>query len=876
MARGALLPETMYRIRTLLLPLLLLLLPVAALAQRVTGVVTDARTGEALPFVNVVYERGAGVQTDTQGRFSLPLRSGRLRFSMIGYETRTLRPEQGHALRVKLTPLDNAFGEAVVRGRKAKYSRKDNPAVELMRRVIAAKGGNDLKQRPFYSVDKYTKMTFALNEVTEKVFQEGKFKRLPFLKEHVEVCNETGTLILPVSVNEKATREIYRRKPESRKTIIRGERQNGLNDFFATGDMLTTLLEDCFTDVDLYDDNILLLRKTFLSPIATHGAIGFYRYFIEDTLQVDGERCVRLDFTPNNKQDVALSGSLFVSLGDQPRVVRADVGIPHGSGVNFVERMRVIQTYKRLPDGSRVIAGDDMIVQLALVDFLQKLLVRRTTAYTGYDFAAIPERDFDFDGPTYVLPEAAMQTDDFWRAQRPAELSQSEDRMALMMKRLQGVKGFNFALFALKAFLENFVETSKNPQRPSRVDIGPVNTIVSDNFVEGLRLRASAQTTAYFNPHLFLKGYVAYGTKDARWKGMGEVTYAVNKKKYSPHEFPVNNVTLSYANDVMSPSDKFLPTDKDNVFTSFKWTEVDHMQYYETWKLSWEREWRNNLRFKLQLRTERDRPTAALFYQSLDGGSAPSPSPVNRRHTFRTTDFCGILSYQPGTTWIHTKQHRIPANHNAPIYMLQHTTGVYAHQGRNRYYHLTEASYYKRFWLNSWGRLTTKTSAGVQWARVPFPLLIMPAANLSYVGQYNMFNMLDNMEFPTDRYATFMLDWDVNGKLFNRIPLFRRLKWREHVGFNVLWGDLTHKNDPTRPENAGDARLFYFPGRYQSDGTFQYLSRVIDPAKPYMEYFVGVTNIFKFFQVDYVHRMNYTDRPGTKKHGVRLMMTVKF
>jgi hypothetical protein len=280
--------------RLLLLLTLLLGCIGAALAQRnISGVVIDSKTGEKLPFVNVIYVDGGGTQTDFDGRFTLSFKAGRLRFSVLGYETKTVSvKEVADSLVFRLKSLDRSLGTAEVTGKKTKYSRKNNPAVELMRKVIAAKKSSDLHQHDYYSIDKYSKITFALNDVTDKVFEEGKFKKLPFLKDHVEVCNETGKLILPLSVDETVTRLIYRKEPKSEKNIILGQRSNGINDLLNTGDIVNTMLKDCFTDVDIYNDEVRLLQYPFTSPISSRTAISFYRYFIVDTLMVDGkQRC---------------------------------------------------------------------------------------------------------------------------------------------------------------------------------------------------------------------------------------------------------------------------------------------------------------------------------------------------------------------------------------------------------------------------------------------------------------------------------------------------------------------------------------------------------------------------------------------------------
>lgn len=864
--------------RFILLSILLLCYVASTVAQStISGKVVDAKTGEALPFVNIVANSGQNTRTDIDGCFKLPYRQGRLRISFIGYETSTLAIKApSDSLIVKLTPLESSLGTAVVTTKKSKYSRKNNPAVELMKKVIAAKDSSDLRQHDFYSIDKYSKLTFAVNDVTDAIFEEGKLKKFSFLKEHVEVCNETGKLILPLSVDETVTRLIYRRNPHSEKNIILGQQQTGINDLFNTGDIVNTMLKDCFTDVNIYQDEVRLLQYPFISPISTSKGISFYRFFIVDTLMVNGkDKCIQVDFTPNNAQDFGFSGSIYIMADSTYRVRKVDMGIPVRSDVNFVENMRIIQEFIQLPTGEQVISRDDMIVQMKIAKFLTKFQVKRDTEYSNYSFEPVPDRTFKVKGSTLTTANAHVQDETFWNTYRGDSLTQSEGSLDQLIKRIENIKGFKPVLWIGKAFIENFVETSVDPHKPSKVDIGPVNTMLSQNFVDGFRMRASAQTTANFNKHLFLKGYVAYGFKDHKWKGMGEVTYSFNPKAYLPREFPVNNLTFNYSRDVMSPSDKFLPTDKDNVFTSFKWTEVDHMMYYETFRLSWDREWENGLRINLQAKTEKDTPTGNFFYQPLNTGLVSQDLSTHYAN-LRTYEFTAGIRFQPGVTWINTKQRRIAANNDAPIFSLNHTTGLYNFPQHASYpYNFTEGTIYKRFWMASWGKMDFTLKGGIQWNKVPSSLLIMPAANLSYIMEDNTFNLIDNMEFLNDRYVSLMYSWDLNGKIFNRIPLLCKLKWREYIGCNVLWGTLTDKNNPYLEQNANSGRLLYFPGNFAEDGTFTPLSKVMDKKKPYVEVVVGIHNIFKIFHIEYVRRLTYIDS-HTKEWGIRGMFRLTF
>lgn len=849
------------------------LLTAAALAQLVRGVVTDEGTGEAIPFVNVYYNKGERTQTDTEGRFSIRQRGATLHFSLVGYKTKQVKVTSGDSLHIRLAAHTTEFSSATVTAKKNKYSRKNNPAVELMRRVIAAKERYHFRATDFYSVNKYSKMVFALNEVEERLFGHSDMGRFAFLKKHIETSKETGKRILPISVEEVSSREIYRRSPEAKKTIVTGQRQQGINDLINTGEILNTMLHECFSDVNIYEDHIRLLRHQFLSPISQRGAIQFYRYFIEDTVRVGNERAIHLTFTPNNPQDFGFSGDLYVLADSSYRVVRADLGVPVNSSINWVERMTIHQDFTTLPTGEQVLAHDDLIIQLKVTSFIQKLQVRRTTDYSDFSSAPIPEKDFRFRGNTRTEADAFLRSEDFWKERRSEELSQSEEDMGLLIKRLQSVKGFKYGIFVVKAFIENFIETSTDPKKPSKVDIGPVNTIISQSQLEGLRLRASAQTTAFLHPHLFAKGYLAYGFKDRRWKGMGELTYSFNKKAYLPREFPVNNLVVQYQNDLIRVSDPFIPTDKDNVFASFKWSGSKHLLYNELLRLSWDREWANGLRLNLQLRSQRQQPTGSLFYQLL--GTAPvSANPADHLSHLRMTDLTLQLQYQPGATFINTKQRRISVNKDIPIYSFSHTMGVKGVLGNRFTYNLTEAGVYKRVWFGSWGDMRFRLKGGVQWNKVPFPLLIIPASNLSYLVQEGTFNLIDNMEFLNDRYASFMYSWDINGKIFNRIPLLKKLKWREYIGFNVLWGQLSDKNSPWK--NPTDPSLMHFPGTFQPDGSFEYLSSPMDPKRPYLEAMFGIHNIFKVFHIQYVRRLSYLNNPDTKRWGIRIKFHLTF
>ncbi len=846
--------------------LLLLIFSLAIDAQTIRGVVVDEETGDSIPHPGLQYKKGKVVVSGgSDGSFSIPrLNDEYLTVSAVGYKTLQILigPNTPARMRITLKPDTKRLKEVTVRGKKGKYSRKNNPAVELMKRVIAAKKRNDLENHDYYRYDKYQKLTLAVNDITPAEVEKEKGKNRQWLVNQIEFCPYNNKLILPLSVDETVTQHIYRKDPKKEKTIVLGQRATGVNDLIQTGEMLNTVLKDVFTDVDLYDDQIRLLQYPFTSPIGKD-AIAFYRFYIVDTVYVDRDECYHLEFTPNNQQDFGFRGELWVLTDSTLHVKKCRLSLPRKSDVNFTDNLSVTQEFTKLPNGEWVLTTDDMYVEMSVVDFLTKAVVIRTTRMTDYAFDPIPDKAFKGKAKVKYDPSSRMRGDDFWADNRTVELTGSERGMGTFIDNLTKTKGFKYLLFGMKVLIENYVETG-GKTHPSLVDIGPINTMVSTNFIDGMRTRLSAQTTANLNPHLFVSGYYARGWDSRKNYYKGQVTYSFNKKEYMPWEFPKRTLTFTSTYDVCSPSDKFIPTDKDNVFTSFKWTDVDKMMFYNRQELAFEYEQDWGFKTTVRLKTEENEACGKLYFTPLSLYDAETPAIEHGK--IRTTEASIELRYAPGETYVNSKQRRLKINYDPPVFTLSHTVGVKGVLGGDYNYNFTEASVYKRFWLNSWGKLDVTLKGGIQWNKVPFPLLIMPAANLSYIVEDETFNMINNMEFLNDRYASLDVSWDLNGKIFNRIPLIKKLKWREWLGVKVLWGTLTDKNNPTLAANAGDPLLMQFP-----EGSY-----VMDPHRPYIELIAGIHNIFKIFHVQFVHRLNYNGLPTAKKNGVRLMMRFTF
>ncbi len=849
----------------LIITLMLLAFCLPSSAQQITGYITDAETGDSIPFVSVVYKgHSMAAVSDTAGHYSIIRRNGwKLSFSAVGYKATVvhINSQTKSPLNIVLTPDKQQLAEVTVKAKRNRYSRKDNPAVELMKKVIAAKKESNLANHDYYKYNKYEKLTLAANDLSPQMLQEKPFSSTPWLMDQVEVCKYNLKMILPLSVDETVSEIVYRKNPQSKKTYIKGQQSSGINDLFQTGDILNIVMKDVFTDVDLYDDQIRLLQYPFTSPIGKD-AISFYRFYIVDTLKVEADSCIRLHFLPNNQMDFGFRGDIYILKDSTYHVRRCELTLPKQTSVNFVKNMRIEQEFEKLENGEWVLTQDDMVTELQFAKFLQQAIVIRNTRLGEYSFNELPKKLFKGARTEIREPDAGMQGKNFWNRYRQVELTKSENQMGDFVTNIQRIKGFKYIMYGLNALIENSIETGD----PNKFDISPVNTIISRNQIDGWRSRLSMKTTANLNKRFFWDGYYAHGWGSHKNYYSTGLTYSFIDKVYMPWEYPKRTLKLESTYDMSSPSDRYLPTDKDNFLVAFKWAGINKMTINNRQKLSFEYEMYGGLRTSLSLKAEEYEACGNMSFRTLDQPEVKYDGLKPNHEFMRTTEIFAELRYAPSETYINSKQRRVTINHDAPSMSISHTIGLKNVLGGQYRSNFTEAKLYQRFWLNSWGKVDLHLKAGIQWNQVPYMLLIHPVANQSFVIEEEMFNLINNMEFLNDRYASMMLSWDMNGKFFNRVPLLKKLKWREYLAVNMLWGQLTDKNNPYLPENAGNPTLMYFP-----EGCY-----IMHHRKPYIEAVVGVHNIFKILHVEYVRRLNYLELPTSEKWGIRYIFRLTF
>lgn len=830
-----------------------------------SGIVKDSITGEPLPFVSVYFDGSTiGAMTDDNGTFTLQNNQGytKLAAASLGYDTKfiDLKPgKKNDNLEVLLKPTAFEISEVVVKPKREKYTRKDNPAVELIKKVIVHKNDNRIEAKPEYQTEVYEKLSLSLDNFNPNLDKNKFLKKFKFIKNYLDTSEFNGKPILTVSVRENLSDFYYRKSPKAEKTIVRAKRMQGIDKTLDDGGGITSNLEEIFKSINIFDNNIPILLNRFVSPLSSTLATTYYHYYIMDTLDVGGDKCVDLAFVPANSESYGFTGRLYITLDGNYAVKKVLLNTPANINLNWVDKLRIEQEFKQMPDSTWVLDQENTFVNFYVVKGTQQLYAHQLRNYDNYNFnVQNADSVFGLLGALHVLPEATAQPDTFWTHNRPIPLKEKEDALKDLLGQLRKVPAFNAIIKTAEILITGYIPTA-NDKKVTKFDFGPMNTTFSANHLEGFRMRVGGMTTANLNPYWFASGYLAYGTNDRKIKYNLKLTHSFTKKEYHEGENPVNNLSFIQEYDVYTPGQDFLFTSKDNIFVAWKVGEpVTKMQYIRKSVLQYEKEWLNGLTWKSWIMNQNNEAAGTLQYIKRDESG-------NLYHIkdFTTSEICTQLRFAPGERAYNGrsgKESVFNLSKDAPVFKLSHQLGIKGVLGGDYNYNHTEISAEKRIWLSSFGHIDAQVKAGKVWDKVPFPLLILPNTNQSITIQPEAFHMMNALEFVTDQYVSFNATYYLKGWILNRIPGIKWLRLREVLSFNMIYGGLTDKNNPTLTPG-----LFLLPDGTQPLG-----------STPYMECSVGLENIFKILRIDYYRRLTYLDHPDIKKGGIRIALRFTF
>lgn len=820
----------------------------------IKGFVKDAITKQGMSFVSVVFKDGKGVTTGDDGSYSIETRNPKyttLIFSYAGYVKVTKQITAGieQTLNVELE-MTSSLKEVVVKRGRGKYRNRNNPAVELIDRVLENKEKNRVKSYDYVQYQQYEKLGLSLANRPEKIAKNRIFKNYKFILENVDTSMVEGKSLLPIYIEEKLSNKFYRKNPSFEKTYVLGEKKVNYGEFLDQAG-ISSYLKSLYADIDIYNNNIALLNQQFLSPIADMGP-AFYRYYIRDTTEIDSIKLVRLYFTPKNPNDLLFRGTMYITLDGNYSIQKIDMTISKKANLNWTRELKIKQDFEKGFDGRYHVIKSDMLTEFALVNSSSgSMFGERVVSFKDFILNQ-PAADSIYKGKDIIdlTGVTGSNADSFWVSQRHQPLSNVEAKAYYNIDSLKNLKSFKTFMTIASALFSGYITLNK-------YEFGNTNTFYSFNPVEGFRLRVGGRTTPKFNRNFYTEEYIAYGFDDKLFKYAVNATYSFNGK--SIYAFPLHYLRVGYQYDMKIPGQELQFVQEDNFLLSFKRGNNDKWTYNKIFKTDYVREFGKNVALTFGFKTLRQTPAGAITYEKPG-----ATEPINK---LATTELSAEIRWAPNEQFYQGKNYRIPIINKYPIFKLRSIFGVKGLAGGE--YNYVNLNFYseKRFYMSQLGYTDVTLEGGYIFGQVPFPLLTIHRANQTYGYQLNAYNLMNFLEFVSDKYAAANFDVHFNGFFLNKIPLLRKLKLREVGSVKLLYGSLRDNNNP-----ASNPELFNLPKDPETGKPTTFTLK----EGPYIEMSVGLANIFKIMRLDLVKRLTYLDNPDVTTWGLRVRFKFDF
>lgn len=821
--------------------LLFCCLAIGTLAQttRITGHVTDAKSGEVLPFVNIAFiDSRIGTTTDLDGRYAFDTyyATDSIRVSFVGYITRSfpVKRDRAQVIDAALEPNLFQLAEVVIR------PPEENPAFTILRRVIHHKPANNREKLSAFEYDAYNKIEFDLNNITEEFTQKKLFKPFSFIFDNIDSTDAKP--YLPIFMTESLSKVFYRQKPKAKREVIHGTKVSGIEN-----ESVSQFMGDMYQNVNIYDNYLVIFGKNFVSPIADGGR-GFYDYYLTDSAFVDKYWCYKLEFKPKRVQELAFRGEMWIS-DTTYAVHRMEAGIASGANLNFVQGFWVKQQYDQVENEVWMLTKDEMVVDLNMIrdtgaknkNAVQGFYGRRTATYRDFVINEVrPPEVYEGVDEVVVEIDPLSLGADYWDQNRHVQLTAKENAIYHMVDTMKTIPRFRTYVDVISTLVTGYYEKGK-------VELGPYFTTLSFNPVEGARFRLGGRTSNNFSTWVEFEGYTAYGLTDERFK-FGLATRGFISKQ------PRLLYRAAYKHDVEQLGQSLNAFRNDNLLGSlFRRNPNTKLTDVEEWRASLEREWFSGFSTELKVRYRTLQALGDLSYERI----RLEPEPIlTKVGSIRTAEFSLNTRLAYGEKYVSGEFDRISVGINKyPTLELHLAYGAPNFLNSDYEYTKVVARIYRRWQLGAVGWSRTTLEGGKIFGTLPYPLLFIHSGNETYYLDDGAFNTMNFFEFISDRYIQFGAEHHFEGLFLNRIPLMRRLKWREVAAFKGVVGELD-------PKHFNEILLL--PGMYS-------LRR-----GPFMEVSAGVENIFKILRFDIIWRLRYNDHPRTSPFALRAKLYFNF
>jgi len=809
----------------------------------ITGKVSDAQTGEPIPFANVFLQKSQkGSTTDFDGYFKIEVATleDTLVASYIGYQKRKKVIDinaQEQVLNFQLLSEDKQLEEVVVLA-------GENPAWDIMRNVLENKKKHDKNQLDFYEYESYSKIELAIDNISEKFSNKRAMKDMMAAIDTLgNITGEDGKPLIPMFISETISQYYYRGNPFAEKEFIKKTKITGVG--VEDDSFVSQLIGSSFQNFNFYDNWILLVNKEFVSPLADGWKL-YYEYYLMDSMYVGDYWCYKIDIFPKNDKDLAFEGTIWID-SETYALKQLDLSIGRNVNINFVEKVKVQQELEATETGVWLPAKTRILVDISELSdnsagVLAKFYVSNKNFKTNEEHPPKFYRE-----RFYIAEDAHISTNDYWETQRHDSLTTVEKETYAMIDSLQNVP-------IVKSYVEIISILTVGYKNLGKIDIGNYLYTYAFNNVEGNRFRIGFRTDESFSRKLVFDGYLAYGTLDEQFKYKAGLKYILTRNNWTEfggyHKYDISQIAISEDGEEY-PALFVAGTYFGDMASRKPYMRRESYAYIQS-------EIIKGVQQKVAFKTYNFTPLDVTNFQYYPEPERTDASPTIANQ-FTNSEFIFETRYAAQESFLQDGNKRLSLGTYYPIFTFRYALGVSNVFGSNFNYHKFSLGVEQYVNLGTFGRGTYQLKGSYTPSTLPYPLLFVHLGNETAFYNQLAYNMMNFGEFISDEFISLRYEHHFEGWIFNRIPLLRRLKLRSFAQFNAIYGRIRPANLATVPPNpmSNEVPFTTFEGH-----------------KPYVEVAYGVENILKVLQVHFVHRLTYLDRPNTRSFGIRFALKI--
>jgi hypothetical protein len=823
-----------------------LALPFFLQAQtEVSGKVTDARTGEAVPFVSVYFKgTSVGTTTNFDGFYTLKTtgQADSIAASYIGYETAAKKVVPGvrQTIHFQLEEAANFLPEAIVRPGV-------NPAIRIIKAAQNRRSVNDYEKLDAIQYESYTKIQLAVDQLTEKQNKSRLMKSVvPLFDTIAQLSDGSLTPVLPVFISETLSDFYITRNPFRQKEIIKATQMLGVG--LEDQNSTAQILGSSFQQYNFHTNWVRILDKDFISPVG-NASLDFYIYTLRDSMEIDGIKCYQIDCNPKRPSDLAFTGTMWVA-DSSFAIRRLQFYMDKRANLNFLDQFKIQQEYESTAAGAWVPVKTRVLINLDEPSKKTPGLVALFYISNKNVITNQPKDPKFYTGDLVIEEEALDKKEDFWEENRHEEQTEGDKRIAYMIDTLNNLP-------VIRTWVEWMNILVSGYKKAGKIDVGPYALLYGYNLLEGHRFRIGLRTNYQFSTKFTVRGYVAYGTRDKRWKYGGQAEWYADKRNWTV-------LGLKYKNDVEQIGITDQNYNQSNAFTTIALFQASRMNraVEKTFFASrqWLPSWSSKLAF--QLKDYAFEPIRNKFnFAYYDPYLPPSENTISSRFSTSTLSLELRYAYKEQFLLNYNERYSFGPQ-KGPAVSVGYDLGLKEVLGGGFDFHKIKLTVNQNIRMGRFGEGNYIFTAGKVIGRLPYPVLYVQRGNASVISSRSTYNLMNLFEFVADQYIAMNYEHHFGGSLFNRIPLVKRLKLRFLFTAKGVWGSIDDRNLsllPAEDQHGRGVTQFYKLNR-----------------EPYAEISYGIENIFSFGRVDFIHRMTHLGNPGAIPFGIKFSAQFSF